>query len=63
MVDALPLTLIAVGTAYAMGWFIWIANNTRAKRALYLAKELEKQPDGLTPEELERWKNELGRKK
>ena len=49
----------AIGICYAVAGFIYLANNTKAKRALYLAKELEKNPKGLSPEEIERWKNEL----
>ena len=60
-----PLTAAcgALGAVYAMGWFIYIKNDTRSRRALYLAKELEKQPDGLSAEEIEKWKNELGTRK
>lgn len=56
----LAVVSAAVAITYALAGFIYLANNTKAKRALYLAKELEKNPKGLSVEEIERWKNELG---
>lgn len=48
-----------IGAAVAIFGYIGILNNTRAKRALFLAKNLEKNPRCLTVEEIEKWKNEL----
>ena len=48
--------LVAV---YIATWFILVANGTKMKRLLYLTRELEKTPDGLPQEEIERWKREL----
>ena len=59
-ITALAAVSGAIGICYALAGFVYIANNTKVKRALYLAKELEKNPKGLTEEEIERWKNELG---
>ncbi len=52
-----------VGALFALCGAIYLNNNTRLKRAMFLAKELEKNPSGLTDEELEKWKNELGNHK
>lgn len=48
------------GAATALFGYIGILNNTRVKRAVYLAKNLEKNPNCLKKEEVEKWKNELG---
>lgn len=49
-----------LGAVFALCGAIYMANDTRLKRALFLAKELEKNPDGLNEQDLKKWKNELG---
>ena len=48
------------GAATALCGYVGLLNNTRVKRAVYLAKNLEKSPNCLSRDEIEKWKNELG---
>lgn len=49
-----------LGAVTALFGYVGLLNSTRVKRAVYLAKNLEKSPNCLKQEEIEKWKNELG---
>lgn len=56
-----PLVAVSgvLTAVYMIAWFVLVAHGTKMQRLLYLARELEKKPDGLSQEEIERWKREL----
>lgn len=58
-----PLTAVmgVVTAVFIVVWFIVVAHGTKMKRLVYLARELEKNPNGLPQSEIDKWKEELGR--